>query len=123
MTFLLDEPDIEHLVETIWDGRSILSGETDRWALSLCKWDKRESWSPWNCILLTTEESKRHRLMKIDYTAIYGSSFVDRVRAKHQQGLKKFGYLQQTVDDLNEIPELNRNYSKPLDYEPVEMNL
>jgi hypothetical protein len=58
--FHMQPSDMKFLVEQIWHGQSALSGIDDRYLLSLCRWRKNEPWSPWNCVLLTEEESTAH---------------------------------------------------------------
>ena len=58
--FLLQEPDLRYLVENIWGGQSSLSAVRDVFELTLSCWEKKEHWSPWNCILLTKDEAKAH---------------------------------------------------------------
>ena len=38
----------------------MLSAVRDVFELTLARWDVKEHWSPWNCILLTKEEAKAH---------------------------------------------------------------
>ena len=58
--FLLQEPDLRYLVENIWGGQSVLSAVRDVFELTLARWDKREQWAPWNCVLMTKDEAKAH---------------------------------------------------------------
>ena len=60
IVFLLQEPDLRYLVENIWGGQSSLSAVRDVFELTLSRWEKKEHWSPWNCILLTKDEAKAH---------------------------------------------------------------
>ena len=41
-----------------------MSGEKDLFELILVRWNVTEHWSPWNCILLTTDEARAH--VKLD---------------------------------------------------------
>ena len=63
IVFLLQEPDLRYLVENIWGGQSALSAVRDVFELTLARWDKREQWSPWNCVLFTKDEAKAHAKM------------------------------------------------------------
>lgn len=47
-------------MENIWGGQSALSAVQELFELVLVRWDRREQWSPWNCILLTKDEAKAH---------------------------------------------------------------
>ena len=58
--FLLQEPDLRYLVENIWAGQSAMSAEKDLFELIIVRWDIRQHWSPWNCILLTKDEAMAH---------------------------------------------------------------
>ena len=58
--FLLQEPDLHYLVENIWAGQSAMSAEKDLFELIIVRWDIRQHWSPWNCILLTKDEAMAH---------------------------------------------------------------
>lgn len=61
------EPDLRYLVENIWGGQSVLSAVRHLFELVMVRWDGREQWSPWNCILLTKEEAQGHcRLENVD---------------------------------------------------------
>ena len=64
IVFLLQEPDLRYLVENIWGGQSVLSAVRDVFELTLARWDKKEQWSPWNCVLMTKDEAKAH--IKLD---------------------------------------------------------
>ena len=52
------------MIENIWAGQSAVSGEKDLFELILVRWNITEHWSPWNCILLTTDEARAH--VKLD---------------------------------------------------------
>uniref|UniRef100_A0A1X7SYK6 Uncharacterized protein n=1 Tax=Amphimedon queenslandica TaxID=400682 RepID=A0A1X7SYK6_AMPQE len=58
------ESDLRYLIENIWAGQSAVSGEKDLFELILVRWNITEHWSPWNCILLTTDEARAH--VKLD---------------------------------------------------------
>lgn len=51
---------MRYLVENIWGGQSVLSAVRHLFELVMVRWDGREQWSPWNCILLTKEEAQGH---------------------------------------------------------------
>ena len=72
IVFLLQEPDLRYLVENIWGGQSSLSAVRDVFELTLSRWEKKEHWSPWNCILLTKDEAKAHsKLEDIEQVSKY----------------------------------------------------
>jgi len=52
--------DIRQLVLDIWNGKSVLSENSDMFNLVLVRWDKYQQWSPWNTILLTRDEAEAH---------------------------------------------------------------
>lgn len=37
-----------------------MSAEKDLYELILVRWNIKQHWSPWNCVLLTTDEAKAH---------------------------------------------------------------
>ena len=58
--FLSQEPDLRYLVENIWADQSTMSAEKDLFELIIVRWDIRQHWSPWNCVLLTKDEAMAH---------------------------------------------------------------
>jgi hypothetical protein len=58
------ESDLRYLVESIWNTQSALSAQNDLYDLVFIRWNKHEEWSPWNCILLTKEESSAHERLE-----------------------------------------------------------
>ena len=54
------ESDFRHLVLSLWGGQSCLSADPDLYELLLCRWDVDEPWTPWNCVLLTRDETEAH---------------------------------------------------------------
>ena len=58
------ENDLRYLVEKIWNSQSIVSAWDDLYDLILVRWDKHKEWSPWNCVLLTKEESSAHERLE-----------------------------------------------------------
>lgn len=47
-------------MENVWDSQSVLSAMDDLYELVLIRWDQKDEWSPWNCVLLTKEEASAH---------------------------------------------------------------
>jgi hypothetical protein len=41
-----------------------MSAEKDLFDLILVRWNVKEHWSPWNCVLLTKDEARAH--VKLD---------------------------------------------------------
>jgi hypothetical protein len=48
------------MFKNIWDSHSALSEESDIYTLTFVRWNRREEFSPWNCILLTLQEATAH---------------------------------------------------------------
>ena len=48
------------MFKNIWDSHSALSEESDIYSLTFVRWNRREEFSPWNCILLTLQEAIAH---------------------------------------------------------------
>ena len=67
---------MRYLVENVWNSQSILSAWDDLYDLTLVRWIRTEEWSPWNCILLTKDESTAHEkldnLSEVSWHAIVG---------------------------------------------------
>lgn len=51
---------MQYLVEAVWASRSALSANIDLYNLAFVQWDRQKDWSPWNCILLSKEETSAH---------------------------------------------------------------
>ncbi|OAF68549.1 IQ and ubiquitin-like domain-containing protein, partial [Intoshia linei] len=79
---ILKETDMKYIIEEIWRGQSILSGWCDIDDLTLCRWNMEESWSPWNMVLVTNEESIAHDSIK-DLSKVYDQAIISRVQQKH----------------------------------------
>ncbi|KAF0040444.1 hypothetical protein F2P81_006342 [Scophthalmus maximus] len=58
--FLLQVEDVQYLVEVIWSSCSALKASSDLYSLVFVRWDSKRDWSPWNCILLSKEETSAH---------------------------------------------------------------
>ena len=48
------------MFKNIWDSHSALSEESDIYSLTFVRWNRREEFSPWNCILLSLQEATAH---------------------------------------------------------------
>ncbi|XP_060080948.1 IQ and ubiquitin-like domain-containing protein [Ylistrum balloti] len=92
IAFLLQEQDLRYLVEKIWNSQSILSAWEDLYDLVLVRWDKHQEWSPWNCILLTKDESSAHEKL-VNLEEGYGSVFIHKVQQKHTLARNYFSRL------------------------------
>lgn len=92
VAFILQEKDIHHIVTYLWHGHSALSECNDIYCLRLCRWNIKEEWSPWNCILLTVEEAKAH-LKIVDLKEVYEEEFISTIFNKHALAKKHFSQL------------------------------
>ena len=82
LIYLMQDEDMRYVVESIWNGKSVLSGESDIYDLRLVRWDNSRHFTPWNCILLTEEESKAHAQVR-ELTESYGTTFIETIEHKH----------------------------------------
>ncbi|XP_055351278.1 uncharacterized protein LOC129597662 isoform X2 [Paramacrobiotus metropolitanus] len=57
---VLTEHDFKALFDTIWRKASLVSGRRDIYDLTFVRWNMKELWTPWNCVLLTREEAVVH---------------------------------------------------------------
>ena len=73
--YLINDRDIQYMVESIWNSQSILSATTDIYQLHFVRWNKEEEWSPWNCILLTSDEADAHLKLK-NLELVYSINFL-----------------------------------------------
>ncbi|XP_065667474.1 IQ motif and ubiquitin-like domain-containing protein isoform X6 [Hydra vulgaris] len=90
--YLMQDADLQYLVEIIWNSQSALSGVSEISELVLVRWNKHKHWSPWNCILLSKDESIAH--LKLDNTLeAYGRIFIGKVKQKHLLAKNYFAKL------------------------------
>ena len=92
LVYLMQEEDVRYVVESIWNSKSVLSGEDDLYELRLVRWDNSRHWTPWNCILLSENESSAH-LKVHDIHESYGTKFIDIVKHKHISATHYFSRL------------------------------
>lgn len=124
VALIMQEQDFYHLIINIWLGHSAIGGSGSLEELRLSRWDFTQSWSPWNCILLTAAELKAH-LRFPNPDQIYSSSFVKKIKQRHQMGRIYFSELaayaiKRTPDNLRVSKMVrNINASKVL----INMNL
>lgn len=83
LLYVIQEPGIYHLVCNIWHGRSIVSEVDDIFRLRLVRFNVHEEWAPWNCILLTEEESEAHYFIE-DLPSVYSKILLDRISLAHE---------------------------------------
>lgn len=85
-----------YLVRYIWNNRSIISEHENLSELRMVRFRKDEDWSPWNCILLTMEESAIH-LSISDIENVYDSWLLRKVKLRHM--LAKIHFLPLLLND------------------------
>ncbi|XP_065845385.1 IQ motif and ubiquitin-like domain-containing protein [Oscarella lobularis] len=104
LIFIIQEVDLRHLVETIWNGQSILSNHEDLHDLVIVRWDVAKQWSPWNCILLTQDEASGHFRLENLFEA-YSSLFVEKVKYRHVIARNYFRRLVQFSEQATTVKE------------------
>ncbi len=92
LCFLISAQDIQKLVEHVWGARSALSQHSELHHLSLARWNRDEPWAPWNCILVTEDESKVHASLA-DPNAAYADALIARMRQRFTQARIMFSRL------------------------------
>ncbi|XP_061430055.1 IQ and ubiquitin-like domain-containing protein isoform X1 [Lethenteron reissneri] len=101
--FLIQEQDLQFLVDRVWGAQSALSAFTGLAEMELVRWDKREAWSPWNCILLTRDEAKYHLQLE-DIDKAYERAFVQRVEQRQALARGYFSRLPGMAQQLEFPP-------------------
>ncbi|XP_049497715.1 IQ and ubiquitin-like domain-containing protein isoform X1 [Panthera uncia] len=113
IAFLMQLEDIQYLIENIWASQSALSAWNDLHDLVMVRWDKSLEWSPWNCILLTKDESIAHlKLTSIEEG--YEPSFIHKIKHKHILAKNYFSQipvLASFILDDGEIDEIRKKYN------------
>uniref|UniRef100_A0A3P9IF63 IQ motif and ubiquitin domain containing n=1 Tax=Oryzias latipes TaxID=8090 RepID=A0A3P9IF63_ORYLA len=84
--WLLQEEDMWYLVEVVWASRSALNGKNDLHDLVFVRWDLQSDWSPWNCLLLSKEETSGH-------LEVYEKVFICEVEHKHEMARQHFSQI------------------------------
>ncbi|NXA09609.1 IQUB protein, partial [Sapayoa aenigma] len=79
---LVQLPDLQYMIENIWNCQSALSAWSELYDLVMVRWDKQHEWSPWNTILLTKEEADAH-LKLCNLQKAYEAAFIYRIKQKH----------------------------------------
>ncbi|XP_054878630.1 IQ and ubiquitin-like domain-containing protein isoform X2 [Poeciliopsis prolifica] len=87
--FLLQVDDIRYLIEKVWASCSALNGSRDIYNLAFARWDIQEDWSPWNCILLSKEETSAHTQVEHIQKA-YETTFIQWIEQKHSMARQHF---------------------------------
>ncbi|XP_034035641.1 IQ and ubiquitin-like domain-containing protein [Thalassophryne amazonica] len=98
--FLLQVEDLRYLVEVIWASRSAFSASSDLGDLLFVRWDCGKDWSPWNCILLTKEETSAH-LQVEDVQKVYEEMFIHSIQYKHTLARQRFQQIQTMTEYLD----------------------
>ncbi|CAK9830941.1 IQ and ubiquitin-like domain-containing protein [Anthophora retusa] len=101
IAFSMQKHDMYHLVNNIWHGHSIVSGNRDLFLLRIVRYDMNKEWSPWNCILLTDEEAEVHRRIK-DLPLVYSKPLIERILLSHQLAKNQFKRLRQFEEEFRE---------------------
>lgn len=114
VALIMQEQDFYHLIINIWLGHSAIGGSGSLEELRLGRWDYSQSWSPWNCILLTAAELKAH-LRFPNPDQIYSSSFVKKIKQRHQMGRIYFSelaaYAVRRTSDSTRVSRLVQNFN------------
>ncbi|KAL4711437.1 hypothetical protein ACJJTC_016191 [Scirpophaga incertulas] len=92
IAFVLQEKDIFFIVEKLWHSHSAISECNDLTELRLCRWNVKEDWSPWNCLLVTVQEMKAHLKLEAP-DEVYDDEFVQKVKNKHKLARANFEQL------------------------------
>ncbi|NXM72832.1 IQUB protein, partial [Serilophus lunatus] len=89
---LVQLPDLQYMMENIWNCQSALSAWSELYDLVMVRWDKQHEWSPWNTILLTKEEADAH-LKLCNLQKAYEAAFIYRIKQKHIQAKNYFAQI------------------------------
>uniref|UniRef100_A0A3B5B2X6 IQ motif and ubiquitin domain containing n=1 Tax=Stegastes partitus TaxID=144197 RepID=A0A3B5B2X6_9TELE len=114
--FLLQVEDIRYLVEVLWLSRSALNASSDLYNLVFVRWDHQRDWSPWNCILLSKEETSAHLEVE-DIDKAYEAAFICGVKHKHRRAQRHFSQVSVMAEYLDSQPAAaigNQLVSKPI---------
>lgn len=88
----LSESDMRYILYNVWNKQSAMSGAAKLDTLILVRWDKHQKLSPWNCVLLTVEESLIHEKQD-DIAQFYSVDFCRTVEQKHFAARQHFHAL------------------------------
>jgi len=75
--------DIGYIFEEIWNGRSALSGNLNK--LALTRWDRSQPPSLQNIICLTKAEAEKHDKLEVKPEEFYDQTFIDFVKSKFKE--------------------------------------
>ncbi|XP_044050149.1 IQ and ubiquitin-like domain-containing protein isoform X2 [Siniperca chuatsi] len=114
--FLLQVEDVRYLVEVVWTSRSALHASSDLYNLVFIRWERQRDWSPWNCILLSKEETSAHMEVE-DIHKAYEATFIRRIEHKHTLARRHFSQIAVMAEYLDSPPTAalgNQLVSKPI---------
>ncbi|XP_070763055.1 IQ motif and ubiquitin-like domain-containing protein [Enoplosus armatus] len=114
--FLLQVEDMRYLVEMVWASRSALHASNDLYNLVFVRWERQRDWSPWNCILLSKEETSAHLEVE-DVHKAYEATFIRRIEHKHTLARRHFSQIAVMAEYLDPQPTAalgNQLVSKPI---------
>ncbi|XP_059190427.1 IQ and ubiquitin-like domain-containing protein [Centropristis striata] len=114
--FLLQVEDVRYLVEVVWASRSALRASSDLYNLVFVRWERQWDWSPWNCILLSKEETSAHLEVE-DVHKLYEATFIRRIQHKHTLARRYFSQIPVMAEYLDSQPSTalgNQLVSKPI---------
>ncbi|XP_076630548.1 IQ motif and ubiquitin-like domain-containing protein isoform X2 [Colletes latitarsis] len=115
VAFMMQKHDMYHLVNNIWHGYSVVSENRDLFVLKMIRYDVDKEWSPWNCILLTSEEAEVHYKIK-DPMTVYSKPLIEQILLTHELAKNQFKHLRNFE---NKFRETFRNIEDKLVYEPA----
>ncbi|XP_031135596.1 IQ and ubiquitin-like domain-containing protein [Sander lucioperca] len=116
--FLLQVEDLRYLVDVVWASRSALHASRDLYNLVFVRWERRKDWSPWNCILLSKEETSAHLEVE-DVHKAYDATFIRRIEHKHTLARRHFSQMAVMAEYLD--PQLSAALGNHLVSKPVTM--
>ncbi|KAJ3023896.1 UNVERIFIED_CONTAM: hypothetical protein HDU68_008420 [Siphonaria sp. JEL0065] len=89
---LLQESDMRHLIDVIWNRQSCISAAKNMDDLVMTRWDPKMEVSPWNCILLTKSEAEKHDIQSSPVD-LYTDDFIRKIKQKHLAAKRHFSQL------------------------------
>ncbi|XP_018049820.1 PREDICTED: IQ and ubiquitin-like domain-containing protein [Atta colombica] len=117
LAFIMQEQDIYHLVNHIWQGQSALSKTRDLFILRMVRYQKDIEWAPWNCILLTKDEADLHYDIN-DLATIYSEHLISQIDLRHLIAKNYFKRLMIFEKEFRESCRFSEIQSKQIKYKP-----
>ncbi|KAA8590415.1 hypothetical protein FQN60_014349 [Etheostoma spectabile] len=115
---LNQEAKIPFLLQVVWASCSALHGSKDLYSLVFVRWNRQKDWSPWNCILLSKEETSAHLEVE-DVHKAYDATFIRRIEHKHTLARRHFSQMAVMAEYLD--PHLSAALGNHLVSKPVTM--